>query len=254
MKLRRQSRWIVNFSWKQVALITNGTQLEKLNQDLLKKLSWIRVSINIFPNWQKKINIPEDLSKHTTLGLSFVYTSQHQQPNYELLPVFKDIKQIADNTNAKYIRLLPNCLLDQESLILEHIALSKILKKLADNRFFHQKKLHGTPKGSICHQSYFRPYLSEEPYPGSTESGSVFPCDSVVLNNDIGHFNDHYALCKAGDILEYLDKKIQPKFIASNCTGCVFSSNVNMLEKYINEGVEYFSDNIHSDFIHSEFI
>jgi len=173
----------------------------------------VRVSINTFPGWQQKIKIPDIPG---TVGLSYCY---HKDED-----VWDDILRKADELKAEYIRVLPDCTLPQKELIEWHQKLDAVLPN--DKRFIHQPKLHAAPQSSICHQSYFRPYLHE--------SGLVYPCDSVVLNDSPGKFIGKYALCKAADIGQYLDRKTEHGFNPiHDCSGCVFTGTVNMLEDYV---------------------
>jgi uncharacterized radical SAM superfamily Fe-S cluster-containing enzyme len=41
-----------------VALITNGTNARLVNDDVWGMFSWVRVSVNLFDEWESKINIP----------------------------------------------------------------------------------------------------------------------------------------------------------------------------------------------------
>jgi hypothetical protein len=119
---------------------------------------------------------------------------------------------------------------------------------------FHQYKFHESPSTSICHQSYFRPYLSEEPFHTTGIPGTVYPCDSVVLNSSVTHFAQKYQLCSAGDVLDYIDKKINHKFIpCEDCRGCVFTNNINMLDDWINGKINRF-DEFKTTLQHEEFI
>ena len=229
----------------EVALITNGTQTQRVEEDVWGMFDWIRVSVNLFDNWESKIKLPLeyiDKSK-TTVGCSMVYTAEHEstESNRERLTYLRKVSTLADQLQAEYVRMLPNCLLDQDNLLRAHQSLEITLDELKDDRFFHQFKVHGAPKTSTCHQSYFRPYLSEEPFNG--EPGAIYPCDSVVLNKSFQHFEKKYQLCHARDILEYLDRKIEQGFDAKvDCEGCVFTSNVNLLDDYINLGTQNFDD------------
>lgn len=238
-----------------VALITNGTNLHKLDWALVSRLTWMRMSVNIFEGWEEKIRLPQALPESVTLGLSFIYTPQHESDATNLLDVLSKVKLLADRVSARYIRLLPNCLLDQSNLLKEHFALSKLIAQLNDSRFFHQGKIHEAPESDVCHQSYFRPYLSEEPYPGTNIPGTVFPCDSIVLNQDLEHFNEKFALCQPGDILQYMDHMIQAKFNPrKDCTGCVFTGTVNMLENYKVNGIERFDEFSQRAIDHVDFV
>ncbi len=238
-----------------VAMITNGTNFHKVDWKLIERLTWTRISVNVFDGWETRIRLPQPLPENVTLGMSFIYTPQHEANAVDLPAVLTKVKGLADNLNARYIRLLPNCLLDQKSLLREHLALSKIIEQLDDKRFFHQGKIHEPPQAKVCHQSYFRPYLSEEPFPGTDIPGTVFPCDSIVLNQDLEHFNEEFALCPPGDILGYMDRKIAARFDpGTNCTGCVFTSTVNMLERYVATGEDRFADFEHKDIDHVDFV
>ena len=229
-------RFIIGNDLK-VALITNGTQFDRVEKDVLSAFSWVRVSINVFPGWEEKIKVPE-FGLKTVLGFSYVYST------HEKSDTFVRIKAMADKYNPSYIRLLPNCLLGQEELLLEHRALSIRLEELDDPRFFHQLKLHEPPAPHIqhCSMGFFRPYLSEEKnahgYPGT-----VFSCDSVVLNSEALQFDSKYAICAAHEIEDYLDGKITPNFFPhKDCSGCVFSKHVKFLDS-----VQHVPD--HSEFI-----
>jgi hypothetical protein len=212
-------------------------------------LEWVRVSINVFPGWDMKINLPtEHFTGKTIVGSSFCYDEDYD------LDTMRRVSIIATRIGAQYIRLLPNCLLPQEELLKRHELVEKLIKELDDPRYFHQFKIHGAPASEICHQSYFRPYLSEEIHWETGEPGSVFPCDSVVLNDQNTKFMQKYSLCAPGDILDYMDKKISQRFsIAEQCTGCVFTENVNMLKGFIEDKVSRF-DEFSSPLMHEEFV
>lgn len=251
-------QWIKNDQNLSVALITNGTTGSKIKDETLACFSWVRVSINIFPGWQDLISLKKEaLSENCIVGCSMVYTVEHEARDIiqnDRLEAFKAVSKIADKIGAKYIRLLPNCLLEQDKLLLEHNNLQKFVEQLKDERFFQQYKVHGTPSCSTCHQSYFRPYLSEEPFGETGEPGTIYPCDSVVLNDSATHFAKKYQLCKPENVLDYIDGKIQAKFDPRiDCTGCVFTDNVNMLDKWINNDINRF-DEFKETLTHEEFV
>ena len=231
-----------------VALITNGTRTSKVADDVWGMFSWIRVSINIFVGWEYSISLPKDKIDYnkTIVGCSMVYTSEHEMTDdstTDRVDMLKRAALVADNCGASYIRLLPNCLLTQDDLIRQHAALDNTLKHVSDTRFFHQYKIHGAPKTSTCHQSYFRPYLSEEIHKETGKPGTVYPCDSVVLNEGYQHFAEEYQLCHASDVLDYIDKKVAQRFDAkTRCAGCVFTDNVNMLDDFVNGKLNRFSE------------
>ena len=184
-------RWLYN-EGLQVALISNGSKAywKRVDEDVCKMFTWVRISINVFFDWENRIGLPLekfDMSK-TTIGNSMVYTVEHEASDEVMsdrVGLLEKVSKVADACGSKYIRLLPNCLLQQENLIRQHRSLDNVLKQVKDPRFFHQYKIHGAPKQSTCHQSYFRPYLSEEIHKETGKPGTVYPCDSVVLNDII---------------------------------------------------------------------
>ena len=244
-----------------IALITNGSEQywKRIDEDVCKMFSWVRVSINVFKDWDTRIGLPLEKfdTEKTVIGCSMVYTVEHElseEVMADRVGLLKKVSKVADKCGAKYIRMLPNCLLEQEHLIRQHKSLDNVLAQIDDTRFFHQYKVHGAPKSGVCHQSYFRPYLSEEIHKETGVAGTVYPCDSVVLNDTYQFFAEEYQLCHASDILDYLDKKIKPKFDPrERCKGCVFTDNVNMLDDWVNGKVERFDD-FKDPLMHEEFV
>jgi organic radical activating enzyme len=251
--------WLKKEKNLKVALITNGTTSNKISDDALKCFSWVRVSINVFPGWENKISLNyKSLDDECVVGCSMVYTSEHEAQkdieNISRIDLLQKVSNVADKCGAKYIRLLPNCLLEQEQLIEQHVSLQKTLESIGDKRFFQQYKVHGAPKCNSCHQSYFRPYLSEEPSQLDGKPGTVYPCDSVVLNDTLTHFAKKYQLCKPEQILDYIDGKIQQNFNPQiDCSGCVFTDNVNMLEDWKNQTINKFEE-FSCPITHEEFV
>ncbi len=231
----------------KVALITNGTQAKRVEAATWACFTWVRVSLNVFPDWENKIRIPTDqLAPDCVVGCSMVYTPEHR------LDTLLKAKTVATAVGAKYVRVLPNCLLEQNELIKQHEALEADFSSIGDERFFQQHKLHEAPLCGTCHQSYFRPYLSEVVSTESGEPGTIYPCDSVVLNGQAMHFPELFAIGPASRILDYLDGKLKHKFSpAKNCSGCVFTKSVNLLDDWKRTGEGTFqSEPIpHEDFV-----
>jgi len=230
--------WLKNEEKLSVALITNGTNTHLVDKSVWRMFSWVRVSLNFIDDYEEKIKFPDI---DGVLGASMVYIGQTLQE-------MKDLSAFVDKRKVKYIRVLPNCLLEQDSLINEHIKIQNMLDKLGDERFFQQYKLHGSPCSSICHQAYFRPYLSE------VDGGTVFPCDSLVLNQEQMHFSHQYAICKPNEVLDFLDGKIGMKFDAKKlCSGCVFAENIRLLDEWYRTGSGKFGE-FDRPLLHEEFV
>lgn len=217
--------WLHDEQNLEVALITNGTNIDRVRQDTWDLFSWVRVSINFFDKFEERIRFPQIKG---ILGASMVYVGQPMEE-------FEKVVKLIGTGDVKYVRVLPNCLLEQKELIQKHIEIENVLKELGDDRFFHQFKLHGKPCSKVCHQAYFRPYLSE------VNGGTVFPCDSLVLNDCQEHFNEKYAICTADQILDFMDGKIEMQFDAREmCDGCVFAENIALLDRWKKTGENCF--------------
>lgn len=231
-------RWLKQDQNLSVALITNGTMIHNVEQEVWDMFSWVRVSLNFVENFKEKIKFPKIKG---VLGCSMVYIGQTKEQ-------FEEISEFTKNTGVKYIRVLPNCLLEQGDLLAEHQKIRDLLDQLEDKRFFHQFKIHGTPCSSTCHQAYFRPYLSE------VDGGTLYPCDSLVLNDSCQHFAEEYAICKAADVLDFMDGKIKMNFDATKlCEGCVFTDNIKLLDDWKLSGVNRFEE-FKEELMHEEFV
>ena len=213
----------------KVGLITNGTMSRCLTDYSWGKFSWVRVSLSVFDDWEKRVAIPtKALAEDCVVGCSFVWTDEEKE-------TFDKVSRVARRINAQYIRLLPNCLQSDKDLESAHERLGEVTRQLRrkDKRYFHQWKSHRVPDEKVCHQSYFRPYLSEEPFWKNDLSGSVYPCDSVVLNDAAAKFRKKYQICYALNIEKFLARKVKPHFDPKeDCKGCVFTDTVEMLGEW----------------------
>lgn len=236
----------------ELALITNGTQFKRVSDRVLFNLSWLRISMNRFKHWEKMITIPTDrVGPQTVVGMSLCHSGDNNDDAF-----VEQVAAMADSHEVSYVRVLPDCMLPQAQLVREHHRLQQLFDRLpAGGRFFHQVKIHNAPTQSKCHQSFFRPYLSEEVDPETGQPGLVFPCDSVVLNDQVMKFASTFALCRPEQILDYLDGRIEQKFDATeHCKGCVFARTVNMLNEYVQHGVEHFDEYEHAEVRHENFV
>jgi organic radical activating enzyme len=245
------AEWILE-QGLDLALITNGTQFKRVSDTVLKGLSWVRVSMNKFKKWEELITLPvERLGPQTTFGLSLCHSGDNKDPDF-----VRGVAAFAERHAVSYVRVLPDCMLPQQKLVREHQELVAMLGGVAGGqRFFHQFKVHGSPCQSKCHQSYFRPYLSEAVDPATGKAGLVFPCDSVVLNEQAQRFKPLFGLCPPEGILDYLDGKIAQPFDATrDCTGCVFTRNVDMLDRFMRGEEDRFAEFANAEVRHANFV
>jgi len=208
--------------------------------------------MNNFKKWEQLITLPvERLGAKTTYGLSICHSGDNKDADF-----LRGVAAFAERHAVSYVRVLPDCMLPQDALVREHQELVKMLDGVAGGqRFFHQFKVHGSPCQSKCHQSHFRPYLSEAVDPATGKPGLVFPCDSVVLNDQAQKFRPRYALCPPEQVLEYLDGTIAQAFDARvHCTGCVFTRNVDMLDRFVRGEEDRFAEFAGAEMQHENFV
>jgi len=214
-----------------VGLITNGTVPPSLTLDEegWRALSWVH---------QSKISLPVDLLKRgTVVGCSMV-CSQFTKL-WDLL----EAQKVSTRLGAKYVRLLPDCMDIGNEFEAVHGRIDRLIELIDDKTFFRQNKYHRKPNCSTCHQSYFRPYLSEQRYHGNDLPGSVYPCDSVVLNGQAERFEDKFQICHANDVAKYLNREISlPIDPSKDCTECVFTDTVEMLGDWKDHKVTKFAE------------
>jgi organic radical activating enzyme len=201
----------------QLGIITNGYNLQ---ETLKYPFKWIRISINNNPSFLDEI-VKSNPVKNGTIGFSMIMTKY----NMQITPGF--IKTMMEKYDAKYIRLIPDCTVCESRRNTLYVNIIKWLGSYYnDQSFIIQYKKLTVPQSKICHQSYFRPYLSE------FEGGTVFACDCMGLNNGIKRFDKKYALCKASEIEDYMNKNIIQNFDSSvDCSNCAYSKTNDMLDE-----------------------
>ncbi|MCF6276333.1 MAG: radical SAM protein [Candidatus Magasanikbacteria bacterium] len=226
----------------EIGMISNGVVLSnKVDEDKLKYLTWLRISINAL-DYVPDIKIPKLDSEKTTLGFSYIWNPLSSE---EVINKIKNkVQEISTTNKVEYIRLLPDCNLETGELEAAHEKLRKITKRLGAP-FFHQYKTHITPKE--CHLGRVHPVLYVDGY--------VYPCDSLVLNSpaDDKKFHREFALCKWDEVEEFYSQKINGTLInTEKCHNCVFSRQNELLSKIINTKDELPKPN--KDLKHKNFI
>ena len=210
------------------ALITNGTndKCGKTKVDTWDIFSWIRISLNFMNNKLRPLKIPENLSGK--VGMSMVY--QNQTPD-----MFREVADIAEKYDARFVRIIPDCCKDTEQIIKEREKLNEIISEIDSKRFFVQDKIPSQAVIPECHQSKLRPFLLPD--------GTVAPCDCYMLNKrkDGEYYKtlpEHFNLASnpqnPSSYVDYLDGKFKPKFNPIvDCNGCGFLENNEILQNMI---------------------
>jgi len=214
-KINQYLEYILQFNL-EVGLITNGTVINSvLDKDLMNRLSWIRISANVL-DYRDKIDIPKDFPG--TLGFSYVWT-EGLSTKEQLIK----IRDIAIENNAKYVRLVPNCLSTKEQQKQRNDFLAPLAEELGSPIFFQQKNFDTPPK---CYWGYFKPFLYCDEY--------VYPCSSTVLNPDADkQFNSSYRWCHCSEIRDIWERPINSIVDTSRCEHCVFAEQNKLLEYMI---------------------
>ena len=212
----------------ETALITNGTnnRCGKETVNTWDIFSWIRISLNFLDGKIRPLKVPENLSGK--VGFSMVYQNQS-------LETLKQVADVAEKYDARYVRILPDCCTSPEQIVKEREFLKDIIKDLGSDRFFVQDKVPAQAVIPECHQSKLRPFLLPD--------GTVAPCDCYMLNRDSNgdfyktlpsNFNLASVAGKPSSYLEYLDGKFKPDFNPIvDCNGCGFLENNQILEDMI---------------------
>ena len=183
--------------------------------------------INIIPPYcpecglaikEDNIDLPE-FSKGTTFGASYIWNPLSEKR-------FEKVKEFVKKSKLEYVRLLPDCNLDDVELEKDHETLHKLAEELGEP-YFHQYKTHKTPKE--CHLGRVHPVLYTD--------GMIYPCDSNVLNSpkDDKRFHQDFAICRWDEIRGFMKGTIEGSLIdTSKCHNCVFSRQNRILIEIIN--------------------
>lgn len=201
--------------------ITNGVQLnEKIREMPLIYLTWIRISMNCL-DYVKEINIPEFGG---TLGFSYVLKG------WQDIGTLEKIKKYAEDHKVKYVRLVPNCQATDEEQQENNEHLPTIADRMGEP-FFYQKKEFKRPQK--CYWCYFKPFLLHDGY--------VYPCSSVVLNDNADRqFHSKYRWVPMERLVAQYSNTVN-SFPTDNCDHCVFFKQNDLLTNLLElNGMEDF--------------
>lgn len=212
-----------------VGLITNGLELtDRIAERYLKKLSWIRISMNTL-EITGKIQIPR-LICPTIMGFSYVSGI----PTEKTKEFLQKVIDLSYEYLVSYIRLVPNCLEDVTTL-------RKPLQKLADSldqKVFFQDKYPKRP--NACYLVYVKPYLYS--------NGIIYPCNSVSLAPEANRdFPANTAIFHMSVAHEWMRQKFKGPCICSSkhnvCKSCRFFNQNKLLHNLLRQ------DTIHKEHI-----
>jgi MoaA/NifB/PqqE/SkfB family radical SAM enzyme len=211
-------QWASGFDLEQ-GFITNGVDLKKIDQ-VLAYLKWIRISMNCL-DYVDGIEIPKF---NGTLGFSYVMNAKTTK---ETLGRLDDhVKRY----RPKYVRIVPNCQASDEEQANNNTVYSEMVRTWGPPYFYQAKTFHKPDK---CWWCYLKPFILHD--------GWVYPCSSVVLNEDAERqFHDKYRWVKLEDLPSVYGKPMV-SFPTGNCNHCVFYDQNAMVDEIMHpNGMENF--------------
>ena len=200
--------------------ITNGIALNTLSPVVLNMLSWVRISMNCL-DYVSKIDIPEFPG---VLGFSYVINPKTTED------ILLNLSEYVKQYNPRYVRIVPNCQASLEQQEENNRVLSETVAQW-DLPYFYQAKTFSRPEK--CWWGYLKPFILHDGY--------VYPCSSVVLNEDSEKtFHEKYRWIKAENIMSLYDKPMC-SFPTENCSHCVFRGQNDMVSSLLTHtGMENF--------------
>ncbi len=247
----------------ELGLITNGAAMKEYSggrrswrtvaPETLDLFSWVRISMSGLDHAEDEVYVPDVDPQKTTLGFSYVYHDIYDapdEPNHGKVSTRADFMNFQDAEDTRrlepiiygrdrlprlteqiaeyvaryrprYVRLLPNCL--EPTLIPQRCAeLQKMADEIDPQVVFVQNKPPRAPHA--CFLGYVHPVLNSD--------GFVYPCDSVVLNEDAVHkFANPWRVCHMSEIAGLYERPVQSLLDPQKlCPGCVFSKSNDLLE------------------------
>lgn len=261
------------FPWRQTpdkldGIIMSRTSWKSVHPETLDKLTWCRISMaGLDANHkEQEVYVPDFDPTKTTLGFSWIMSDSYEEPSHkhgwvstpedikwtkeemanfdhadgsfkgrkvvyavDRLPwIEEQIKGYVEKHNPGYVRLLCNCL-QPERIPERHAILTEMANRIDPSRCFSQNKPPRQP--AKCWKVLPHPCLSSD--------GWVYPCDSVVLNKSANHqFGSQWRICRADQIKELYENPKAFNMPDGICPGCVFSSQVNLINQIVEHGME----------------
>lgn len=190
-------------------LITNGTLLSKMSKEILIKFHWIRVSMNCL-DYIPEIDLPKDI--RGTLGFSYVMNEKTDAD------VLSRLDSYVKQHNPAYVRIVPNCQATNEEQEANNKRYSAMVAGWGTPYFYQAKHFSKPPR---CYWGYMKPFLLHNEW--------VYPCSSVVLNDDSDKtFHSKYQWVKMEDLPDKYMVDIRGG--DWGCTHCVFRPQNDIIE------------------------
>jgi MoaA/NifB/PqqE/SkfB family radical SAM enzyme len=205
----------------QQGLITNGLLLPRVSNPMLRRLRWVRVSMNCL-DYVDKVDIPTE-SINGVLGFSYVMNNNTTDES------LAHLREHVKKYDPRYVRIVPNCQATNEEQEANNAKYARMVSEWGEP-YFYQAKHFSTPP--YCYWGYFKPFL--------LHNGWVYPCSSVVLNEDSEKtFHEKYQWVR----MENLPSIYRVPMVGGvwGCTHCVFRPQNDLVANLLNPtGMEDF--------------
>ena len=208
-----------------IGLITNGLLL-KNHDSILQLFDWIRISM-VALDYQDEVELPESFPSYVTLGMSYivgqkVYGNDHRR--YKEIDVLNKIKEYAKRYNVSYVRIVPECMSDEDEMNQLHASYGTMIKDEFGHPFFFQPKKQ--KQAAACWMDAVKPWLNTDGY--------IYPCNSIPLNTDANrNFAPQYRLCHWTEIEKYYRNRGKESLDVSKCDRCTFCRNNEIIKGLI---------------------
>jgi MoaA/NifB/PqqE/SkfB family radical SAM enzyme len=193
----------------KIGMITNGVTVKKnITKKNLDKLTWLRISLNSL-DYVQDIDVPEIKG---TLGFSYVWNARSDRKKLD------KIKEYKDKYNAKFVRVVPNCLTYE--LIDQY---KKDIKPIVDEYkdFFFQTKEYSKPER--CWIGYLKPFVAPDGY--------IYRCSAIPLIKQ--KFDPEWRMGHISDI-DKIWNDVKP-YSTEKCDKCFFKVHNDIIENTIRE-------------------
>lgn len=190
-----------------VALVTNGKNLYKIQDNVLNLLDWIRVSgTSSNPADFKKLRLNMLRAPNAGWGLSYVL-SEYEPKNYEHL--YQTIKFSNENP-VSHVRVVSSMIHPDEN----RIPKARDYIKLDDNKVVWQERITNELGDRECLMPLLHPVIDTE--------GNVQPCCSIHFATEppTYDYGEKTDICNWEDYGEYLER--QTKYDGTICKICQY--------------------------------
>jgi MoaA/NifB/PqqE/SkfB family radical SAM enzyme len=195
----------------KIGLISNGVSLDKnIEQEQLKKLTWLRISLNSLDYLRNiKLNIPDNV----VLGFSYVWNEKSTRKRFDKILKYKE------KYGAKYIRVVPDCRNVEFIEEYRETIMPMINSIEGVNGMFFQEKDYTPPER--CWMGYLKPFLNSDGY--------VYHCSANPLI-DL-KFNEKFRMGRIVDIKQIWENPVP--YCSENCGECFFKEHNELLEEIL---------------------